>query len=95
VCQGECTDGDRTYSAWAIKCLVQLVRSRQRPGDEPPGAEASLPCDAPDARRETQAVLTFLNGRLRTGLPVAAKIAFMTAGETTQMVGSPTPPQKS
>jgi hypothetical protein len=38
---------------------------------------------------------TFLSGRLRTGLPVAAKIAFITAGVTTQMVGSPTPPQKS
>jgi hypothetical protein len=34
-------------------------------------------------------------GRSRTGLPVAAKIAFNTAGPTTQMVGSPTPPQKS
>ena len=38
---------------------------------------------------------TFFSGRLRTGLPVAAKIAFITAGATTQMVGSPTPPQKS
>jgi hypothetical protein len=39
--------------------------------------------------------LTFFSGRLRTGLPVAAKIAFITDGATTQMVGSPTPPQKS
>ena len=39
--------------------------------------------------------LTFFSGRLRTGLPVAAKIALRTAGVTTQMVGSPTPPQKS
>lgn len=38
---------------------------------------------------------TFLSGKLRTGLPVAAKIAFSTAGATTLMVGSPTPPQKS
>jgi hypothetical protein len=38
---------------------------------------------------------TFLSGRLRTGLPVAAKMALSTAGVTTQMVGSPTPPQKS
>ena len=36
-----------------------------------------------------------LIGRLRTGLPVAAMIAFSTEGATTQMVGSPTPPQKS
>jgi len=39
--------------------------------------------------------LTFLSGRLRTGLPVAAKIALRTAGVTTEIVGSPTPPQKS
>ena len=37
----------------------------------------------------------FFSGRLRTGLPVAAKIAFRTAGATTLIVGSPTPPQKS
>lgn len=35
------------------------------------------------------------SGRVRTGLPVAAKIAFSTAGTATQIVGSPTPPQKS
>src|SRR3954447_20672064 len=39
--------------------------------------------------------LTFFSGRLRTGLPVAAWIAFSTAGAATQMVGSSTPPQKS
>ncbi len=39
--------------------------------------------------------LTFFSGRLRTGFPVAAKIAFITDGATTQIVGSPTPPQKS
>lgn len=38
---------------------------------------------------------TFFSGRLRTGLPVAAAIALSTAGDTTQIVGSPTPPQKS
>jgi hypothetical protein len=38
---------------------------------------------------------TFFSGSSRTGLPVAAWIAFITAGATTQMVGSPTPPQKS
>ena len=38
---------------------------------------------------------TFFSGRLRTGLPVAAKIAFITEGATTQIVGSPMPPQKS
>jgi hypothetical protein len=35
---------------------------------------------------------TFLSGRLRMGLPVAAKTALSTAGATTQIVGSPTPP---
>ncbi len=39
--------------------------------------------------------LRFFSGRLRTGLPVAAAMAFITLGATTQMVGSPTPPQKS
>ena len=36
--------------------------------------------------------LTFFSGRLRTGLPVAAWMALSTAGATTQIVGSPTPP---
>ena len=34
-----------------------------------------------------------LNGNARIRLPVAAKIAFNTAGPATAMVGSPTPPQ--
>ncbi len=34
------------------------------------------------------------NGRSRMRLPVAAKIAFSTAGAATAIVGSPTPPQK-
>ena len=38
---------------------------------------------------------TCFSGRLRTGLPVAAWIALSTLGVTTQIVGSPTPPQKS
>src|SRR5262249_25502504 len=38
---------------------------------------------------------TFFNGSVRTGLPVAAKMALSTAGVTTEIVGSPTPPQKS
>ena len=38
---------------------------------------------------------TFFSGNSRTGLPIAAWIALSTAGATTQMVGSPTPPQKS
>jgi hypothetical protein len=37
----------------------------------------------------------FFSGRLRTGFPVAAWMALSTAGATTQIVGSPTPPQKS
>jgi hypothetical protein len=43
----------------------------------------------------TYTSFTFFSGRLRTGLPVAAWIALSTAGATTQIVGSPTPPQKS
>ncbi len=38
--------------------------------------------------------LRFLSGSDRTGLPVAAKMAFITAGAATMIVGSPTPPQK-
>ena len=45
--------------------------------------------------RRGQTNLTSFSGKLRTGLPVAAKIALSTAGATTQIVGSPTPPQKS
>jgi hypothetical protein len=58
-----------------------------------PGAPAEFNVFALRPRRYTS--FTFLSGRLRTGLPVAAKIAFITAGVTTQIVGSPTPPQKS
>lgn len=36
----------------------------------------------------------FLSGNVRIRLPVAAKMAFNTAGAATAMVGSPTPPQK-
>lgn len=35
------------------------------------------------------------NGNCRIGRPVAATMALITAGPTTQIVGSPTPPQKS
>lgn len=35
----------------------------------------------------------FLSGSDLTGFPVAAKIAFITAGAATMIVGSPTPPQ--
>ena len=45
--------------------------------------------------RSAHTNFTFFSGRLRTGLPVAAKIAFITEGATTQIVGSPMPPQKS
>src|SRR4051812_46958464 len=36
----------------------------------------------------------FFSGTVRMRLPVALKNAFSTAGAATQMVGSPTPPQK-
>ena len=51
---------------------------------------------SPPARgRHSTTSFTFFSGRLRTGLPVAAWIALSTDGVTTQIVGSPTPPQKS
>ena len=55
-------------------------------------------CGASGAHRQVLArhtSLTFFSGRLRTGRPVAAWIALSTAGAVTQIVGSPTPPQKS
>jgi hypothetical protein len=65
-------------------------------------AGSSPVCDDPAKRfrfrqafKPAYANLTFFSGRLRTGLPVAAWIAFRTAGDTTAMVGSPMPPQKS
>ena len=47
-------------------------------------------------RSRIQALLrsTFFNGKRRTRLPVAAKMALSTAGAATAMVGSPMPPQK-
>jgi hypothetical protein len=59
-------------------------------------AEASFTC-VPERQhhRRRYTSFTFLSGRLRIGLPVAAKTALSTAGATTQIVGSPTPPQKS
>src|SRR4029453_1020377 len=39
-------------------------------------------------------MLWFFRGNVRIRLPVAAKYAFRTAGAATQIVGSPTPPQK-
>ena len=40
-------------------------------------------------------IFWLFSGSVRTGFPVAAKMALRTAGVTTQIVGSPTPPQKS
>jgi len=42
----------------------------------------------------TSSMPWFLSGNERMRLPVAAKNAFNTAGAATQIVGSPTPPQK-
>ncbi len=39
-------------------------------------------------------MLWFFSGNVRMRLPVAAKYALRTAGAATQIVGSPTPPQK-
>ena len=39
-------------------------------------------------------MLWFLSGNERIRLPVALKKALSTAGAATQIVGSPTPPQK-
>ena len=49
----------------------------------------------PGAHGQTSVSPECFSGNVRTGLPVAAKIAFSTDGAVTQIVGSPTPPQKS
>ena len=69
---------------------------RARPGRRARSRAASVP--HPSRRRACarQAFfrLVFASGRSRMRLPVAAKIAFSTAGAATAIVGSPTPPQK-
>ena len=69
----------------------------QRNWSLPPNQRAlrlpGAPAEFTAARLRRYTSFTFLSGRLRTGLPVAAWIAFITAGVTTQIVGSPTPPQ--
>src|SRR6266545_7406619 len=64
------------------------------PRDAPRDALRALE-DARPSRVADYTSRTFFSGRLRTGLPVAAWMALSTAGATTQIVGSPTPPQKS
>ena len=68
--------------------------------ESPPHPDRIWRCDPTSPRKRGEVIrrytsFTFLSGRLRIGLPVAAKTALSTAGATTQMVGSPTPPQKS
>src|SRR5882724_8527400 len=69
---------------------IQMVPPKQQ-APRLPGA----PAEFASSRRCRYTSFAFLSGRLRTGFPVAAWIAFITAGVTTQIVGSPTPPQKS
>ncbi|MEA2906318.1 MAG: hypothetical protein QOI12_3705 [Alphaproteobacteria bacterium] len=75
---------------------IKLQRAHRRAGSNDDGRSKGNPGSArvPSAACAYTS-LTFLSGRLRIGLPVAARIALITAGRTTQMVGSPTPPQKS
>jgi hypothetical protein len=75
---------------------VLMIWSRlilKQPGSHAQANVARVPERQHRQRRYTS--FTFLSGRLRIGLPVAAKMALSTAGATTQIVGSPTPPQKS
>jgi hypothetical protein len=60
-----------------------------------PLGRGSAPCQRRARRPARYTSFTFFSGRLRTGLPIAAWMALSTAGATTAMVGSPTPPQKS
>jgi len=78
--------------------LIPPPNSRPPPrtADSGPGV-AAISVAQPEGCvwRDVYTSLTFFNGKLRTGRPIAAWIALSTAGAVTQMVGSPTPPQKS
>ncbi len=79
---------------WLALCRSMMNFASSRSFSPLPArGRGELIVETQSSRRYTS--FTFLSGRLRTGLPVAAKIALSTAGATTQMVGSPTPPQKS
>jgi len=85
---------DVTHFTVAVLFLAAAVYAGatvafKSPLRSPPAAERTVP------HSNAYASFRFFSGRLRTGLPVAAWIALSTAGATTQMVGSPTPPQKS
>ena len=62
----------------------------------PPTHETGRPPNdgRPGASNQPGRRSTPFSGTLRTRLPVAAKMAFSTAGAATAMVGSPMPPQK-
>ncbi len=75
------------YAATAADCAMAVD-----------GANSTDAASAQDTPARTRAVTpsgcVSSSGRSRMRLPVAAKIAFSTAGAATAIVGSPTPPQK-
>jgi hypothetical protein len=90
MCPG-CSKIDGCVQGKESSVTLRLCIANHHRAPRLPGAPAEFNAERP--RRYTS--FTFFSGKLRTGLPVAAKIAFITAGVDTQMVGSPTPPQKS
>src|SRR5262249_6905024 len=72
----------------AIQPRTQVRRTQRQP-------QAMWRWRAREPRTSPQAFCNFrfFSGSERTGDPVAAYIAFSTAGAATLMVGSPTPPQ--
>jgi hypothetical protein len=70
----------------------------RRPGMTEEGKRGRRPFGPPPFSfrdRQASSKPWFFSGNVRMRLPVAAKIAFSTAGAATKIVGSPTPPQKS
>ncbi len=65
------------------------------PPNDASNTKPRIACRSTAQTRQADFRSWFINGSERMRLPVAAKIALSTAGAATEIVGSPTPPQKS
>ena len=75
-------------------CGMPSPPPRRAPARPASRAAQQQPSSAGQRPHQARFRLWFFSGSSRMRLPVAAKIAFSTAGAATAMVGSPTPPQK-
>jgi hypothetical protein len=96
VTPGLTRESTHRFAKWrySMDCRVNAMCSgRPKAGPECRHNDQKICSDQQNALLYTS--LTFFSGRVRTGFPIAAWMALSTAGATTQIVGSPTPPQKS